>query len=275
MLPTLNLLGFHLSTFVVVMVLSYGLSFLWSVKRGVAAGLDRQDVFDGVIIGCITVMFGAKLGHLFFESPGHQLPDGSVSQSMWDLLKADPWHWARIEDPGYVWYGGALALAPVSWWFTQSRSMDRGTVADAAAPLLPFAVAFGRLGCFLGGCCYGVPTSQPWGVVFPSSAGAGSLPVHPTQLYEAALGLALLGWVLWYEPHRKVKGETLALCSLGYAAIRFSVEFLRGDAERGVHAGWGTSQIISVPVFFIALAVWAWLRKNGTPPGVAAAAPTA
>jgi phosphatidylglycerol:prolipoprotein diacylglycerol transferase len=266
MLPSLNLLGFHLSTFVVVMVAGYGLSFLWAVKRGVAAGLDRQDVFDGVIIGCITAMFGAKLGHLIFESAGHLLPDGTMSTSMWDLLKADPWHWARIEDPGYVWYGGALALAPVSWWFTTSRNMDKGAVADAGAPLLPFAVAFGRVGCFLGGCCYGIPTSEPWGIRFPAESGAGANPVHPTQLYESGLGLALLLWMLWYEPHRKVKGETLALGSMGYALIRFVVEFWRGDAERGVHSGWGTSQLISIPVFFIALGVWLWLRKNGSAP---------
>jgi phosphatidylglycerol:prolipoprotein diacylglycerol transferase len=272
MLPSITILGFKLSTFVVVMLLGYAVAFVWSVRRGVAAGLDRQDVFDGVIIGCITAVFGAKLGHLLFESPGHILPDGSTATGLWDLIKADPWHWARIEDPGYVWYGGAALIAPVAWWFTKSRGLDRGTVADAGAPILPFAVGFGRLGCFLGGCCYGVPTTQPWGITFPASTGAGALPVHPTQLYESAFGWALLAWMLWFEPRRKVKGEMLALGAAAYALERFLVEFLRGDPERGVHAGWATSQLISIPVFVAAVAVWIWLRKNGTAPGNPAAA---
>ncbi|MBI5497093.1 MAG: prolipoprotein diacylglyceryl transferase [Deltaproteobacteria bacterium] len=262
MLPSINLGGTHVSTFIIVMIVAYGVAFLWGVRRGVDAGLDRQDVFDGVIIGCITAVFGAKLGHLVFESAGHRLPDGSVSTGMVDLLRADPWHWARIEDPGYVWYGGALAMVPVALWFTRSRGLDRYVVADAGAPLLGFVVGFGRLGCFLGGCCYGVPTDVPWGITFPAASGAGPHAVHPTQLYESAFGFALLAFLHWYEPRRKVRGELLAIGAVGYAAARFTIEFWRGDAERGVHAGWGTSQIVSVPVFLIALGVWAWLRKN-------------
>jgi phosphatidylglycerol:prolipoprotein diacylglycerol transferase len=160
-----------------------------------------------------------------------------------------------------------LALVPVALWFTQSRGVDRGLAADAGAPALAWAVGLGRLGCFLGGCCFGAPTSVPWGVVFPPGSEAGPHPVHPTQLYESAFGWLLLAWMLWREPRRAFKGELLVVGAVAYSLERFITEFFRGDAERGIHAGLGTSQIISIPVFVVSVGVWVYLRKHGTPPG--------
>lgn len=272
MLPYIHLLGFKLSTFMTVMVVGYGLGFVWCYKRGLAAGLDSRDVLDGCILGGITVLFGAKIGHVLFESGGHALPDGSISTGIMDLLRADPWHWARLEDPGYVWYGGVIALAPVAWWFTGSRGIDRGAAADAGAPAFAFGVGFGRLGCFLGGCCYGAPTSVPWGVVFPAGSQAGPHPVHPTQLYESAFGWLLLAWMLWRDGSRRFKGELLCVAAVAYSLERFITEFWRGDAERGVHAGLGTSQIISIPGFLVSLGVYLYLRRHGEPPAAPPAA---
>jgi len=263
--PVLNVLGFKLPTFMTVMVLCYVGALLWSFKWAIRQGLDRQDVIDGCIIGGIVALFGAKFGHLFFEAKGHILPDGTHAAGMWELIKADPWHWARIEDPGYVWYGGALALIPAALWFTASRGVDRGAAADAGAPCIAVGVGIGRLGCFLGGCCFGSPTDVPWAVTFPSGDAARLGPVHPTQLYEAVFGLLLMGWMIWRFPRRKVRGELLAWAVPLYALERFITEFFRGDAERGVHVGMGTSQLISIPVFLIGAVVLVWLLKNGKP----------
>lgn len=267
MYPVIHLLGFKLSTFMVVMASCYVLGMWWSYRWAVRQGLNRQDVLDGCIIGAITALFGAKLGHLVFESAGHLLPDGSRAAGIWDVLKADPWHWARIEDPGYVWYGGPLLLVPVALWFTHSRGMDRGAAADAGAPTLALGVAVGRLGCFLGGCCHGHPTDVPWAVHFPHGTANALGPVHPTQLYESAVGFLLLAYVVWRFPRRKVKGELLATAAVVYALQRFITEFFRGDAERGVYSGLGTSQIISIPSFLVAVGVLAWLWRYGSPPG--------
>ncbi|MEW5855459.1 MAG: prolipoprotein diacylglyceryl transferase family protein [Myxococcota bacterium] len=264
MLPVIHFLGFKIPTFMAVMVVCYAVAFVWCVRWGIKQGIDRQDVFDGTIVGCITAVFGAKLGHVLFESTGHQLEGGHVATGILDLLKADPWHWARIEDPGYVWYGGALALVPVALWFTRSRGIDRGKAADAGAPALALGVALGRLGCFLGGCCYGRPTDVPWGVHFPHGEAAALGPVHPTQLYEAAVGVLMVLYVIWRFPRRKVEGELLATVTVVYALQRFLTEFFRGDAERGIHAGFGTSQLISIPVFVVGVGVLAWLWRHGT-----------
>lgn len=257
MLPYITLFGFKLSTFMAVMVVGYAWGLVWCFRRGVAAGIPRDDVLDGCIVGAVTALFGAKLGHVLFESKGHVLANGRVAQGMWDLLAEDPWHWARLEDAGYVWYGGVLALVPVALWFTRARGLDRGLAADAGAPALALGVGLGRLGCFLGGCCFGSPTQVPWGVVFPKGSDAGPLPVHPTQLYESVFGWALLAWMLWREPRRRFKGELLVVGAVTYSLERFVTEFFRGDAERGLLAGWGTSQIISIPVFVVGLVVWA------------------
>jgi phosphatidylglycerol:prolipoprotein diacylglycerol transferase len=265
-LPVVHVLGYRVSTFMAVMVICYVVAAVWGVRWCLRQGVDRQDTIDGAIICVIVAVFGAKLGHLVFESTGHALPGGVVATGIWDVLRADPWHWARIEDPGYVWYGGAIALAPVTWWFTTSRGMDKGLVADAGAPALALGVAVGRLGCFLGGCCYGHATDVPWAVHFPQGEAARLGSVHPTQLYESGVGFLMLAWVVWRFPRRKVKGELLAVCATVYALQRFVTEFFRGDSERGVHLGMGTSQIISIPVFLVALGVTVWLFRTGSPP---------
>src|SRR5688572_12916376 len=96
-LPVVTILGFKVSTFMAVMIISYAIALLWGFKWAVRQGLDRQDVIDGCIIGAIVAVFGAKLAHVFFESKGHVLPDGTVAQGMMELLRHDPWHWARVE----------------------------------------------------------------------------------------------------------------------------------------------------------------------------------
>jgi phosphatidylglycerol:prolipoprotein diacylglycerol transferase len=264
-LPTLSLLGTSISTFMVLMAVCYVIGFAWSVRLGIRLGIPRQDVMDGCVVGAITALFGAKLGHVLFESSGHKLANGSTAAGVWDLLKADPWHWARVEDPGYVWYGGALLLVPVALWFTASRGIDRGDAADAGAPAFALSVGLGRLACFLGGCCYGLPADIPWAVQFPVGDAALLGRVHPTQLYESVTGLGLLAYVLWRFPRRKVKGELLAVSVVVYALQRFVIEFYRGDPERGVYGSLSTSQLISVPVFVVAMLVTLWLFRNGSP----------
>lgn len=157
-------------------------------------------------------------------------------------------------------------------------------------PLAPFfdrvAVGAGltfalvRTGCFLAGCDYGLPTAHPWGGRFPPGSlaaldharrgfvprGASSLPVHPTQLYEAALGLLAAGLCAVPLARGRRDGRAFAAFLGVYAGGRFAIEFLRGDQDRGGAFGLSTGQWVSIAIVASlaigALRKWRYLNRR-------------
>ena len=143
---------------------------------------------------------------------------------------------------------GGLAGA---WLFCKQRRLSFDTLGRDLVPALPLFHAFGRVGCFLAGCCYGIPAPAGWlGVTFPASAieAPSGVPLLPVQLYEAA-GCVLLFLLLDHLTDRGWPGgRLLALYLALYAVFRFLLEFLRGDAVRGSLGPLSTSQVISLAV---------------------------
>jgi phosphatidylglycerol:prolipoprotein diacylglycerol transferase len=136
----------------------------------------------------------------------------------------------------------------------------------------------GRVGCFLNGCCYGEVTQGRCAVSFPAGSipwyhhverglitplAAGSLPVHPTQLYSALAGFGLLLLAVAYHKHRRFDGEVMTIFMVGYAATRFGVEAFRAD-EPAFLLGLTFSQVVSLAV--LASGVAAWLGLNHARP---------
>jgi phosphatidylglycerol:prolipoprotein diacylglycerol transferase len=147
---------------------------------------------------------------------------------------------------------------------------------DAVAPSIAIGTLFGRLGCFLNGCCYGDPCRLPWAVSFPEPSppwahhralglippGAmHSLPVHPTQLYAALDGFIILLLLSAFYPLRRRDGEVIGLLMVTYPITRFLIEFLRND-EGVFFAGLTISQNISVALFAAGCVYLAWLSKR-------------
>jgi phosphatidylglycerol---prolipoprotein diacylglyceryl transferase len=124
---------------------------------------------------------------------------------------------------------------------------------DSFAVPVAVAVAIGRLACFSAGCCYGTPTTLPWGVVFPT---AGPLPRHPTQLYEAAfhLSAAAVLYVLWRR--QALRGQLIKLYIIAYLVYRFATEFIRPEAKLWIGlTAYQWTALALLPVF-----VWLWER---------------
>ena len=130
---------------------------------------------------------------------------------------------------------GLLAVA-VAFWYIHRHRMPFWTTCDVFAPGIALWHVTGRLGCFAAGCCYGRPTSVALAVTFTNPLAAANvgtplgIPLHPTQLYEAAAELAILGVLLWTEPRgRPFAGRTFWGYMLLYAVSRFVIEFFRDD----------------------------------------------
>lgn len=178
---------------------------------------------------------------------------------------------------GFAWYGGVAAAVPAGILLARRRAVAPWRALDLLAPPAAAGLALGRLGCFLSGCCYGTVT--PHGVPFPAGSppwrahvqaglidahAVASLPVHPTQLYEAAAAAVLFVWLWWRRGRTRVAGEQILLLLAVYGAARFLIETLRADA-RGLWSPWGlsTSQLIAAPVVVGALLLLRARRVGG------------
>lgn len=181
---------------------------------------------------------------------------------------------------GIMAYGALIGLSVTFAWLARRRGFGVGEALDRLAPCTGLLVVFARVGCFFGGCEFGTVTSAPWAVRFPPHSAAfqqhlkaglilasdkGSLAVHPAQLYEAASGLAMIAVALILE-RKAAKGRepyapgTVFAAAAGtYAACRFFIEFVRGDAARGHFASLSTGQWLSL---FVLAGVGAFLTRS-------------
>jgi phosphatidylglycerol---prolipoprotein diacylglyceryl transferase len=130
---------------------------------------------------------------------------------------------------------------------------------DTFAVPVAVAVAIGRLACFVGGCCYGTPTSLPWGVRF---ARAGDfLSRHPTQLYEAAFHLLLAAVLFVLQQQGRLRGQLIKLYILCYLAYRFLTEFIRPEPRLLLGlTGYQWAALALAPVFVVL-----WIKDRSVP----------
>jgi phosphatidylglycerol:prolipoprotein diacylglycerol transferase len=182
---------------------------------------------------------------------------------------------------GVVAYGGFLGGLAGAIVFCRTHRLSLLTWADCVAPSLCLGLVVTRVGCFLGGCDFGRVWNGPLAVQFPGgspasvqqaslgllpSSGMESLPVHPTQLYEAAAGLTLLLLVLAVRRRQPLAGYGLAAFAMGYAVLRYLIETVRADPGRGTIGPWSTSQAIAVATFVAAAVLIYALRRKGDGP---------
>jgi len=170
---------------------------------------------------------------------------------------------------GLIYYGGFLGAGLAILVFARLRRTGVAALFDFVITAVPLAHAFGRIGCFLNGCCYGREWHGPLAVRYPPHSGpwcdqvdAGlitrfsprSAPVHPVQLYEAAANILLYLGLVWLYRRRRRDGTVLAAYLLTYPVLRFWLETLRGDPRMPV-LGLSVAQGISVGLFAVGLAL--------------------
>ncbi len=164
-----------------------------------------------------------------------------------DHYRSHPIEMLRIDRGGLVFYGGLIGGVAAVVLLARRRRTSLWPLGDFAVTALPLGHAFGRLGCFLNGCCYG-HAAPVWA---PAVNLEGALR-HPVQLYEAGFNLLLYGglWALWLRRTRPRPGLTLAVYLAGYGTGRFFLEFLRGDTPP-VAAGLSGAQLLSLALIAV------------------------
>ncbi len=202
-------------------------------------GVQPDQVSDILFYGALGAILGGRIGYALFYQPLY--------------LQDDPWMVLRVWEGGMSFHGGLLGVLGALWLWQSFRQVRWLTVIDFCAPLVPIGLFFGRIGNFINGELWGHTTTVSWGVIFPR---AGPDPRHPSQLYEAALeGLLLFAILWWFARTPRRPGQVAALFALGYAVVRFAVEFVRvPDTQLGYVAfGWLTmGQLLCVPLALLA-----------------------
>ncbi len=174
---------------------------------------------------------------------------------------------AVLGSEGFVVYGGVITGVLTIYVYCRIKKIDFLTYIDLMTTSVAINQMFGRLGCFLAGCCYGRETDSPIGVIFPEGCIApAGVRILPTQLFMAA-GDLLMFILLVILTFRKLKpGIRAAVYLFLYSVGRFIVEFFRGDLERGTVGALSTSQFIGIWIALLAIVffVYVWKKKEKT-----------
>lgn len=219
-----------------MVALGFAVATFFIYRDAGSFGLDRNKVVDINIIALVSGIAGARILYVILNS---------------SYYRHDPFQILNLSRGGLVWYGGFIAAFLALVLYARAARYDLWNILDLMAPSIALAQAFGRVGCFLNGCCYGIeaPAGWPCAVLYPGETAAR----HPAQLYSAALLFLLFVVLRRWQRRRHFTGEIfLGYCML-YAVKRFLVEFVRGDNPR-LCMGLTISQEISVLLFAAAAA---------------------
>jgi phosphatidylglycerol---prolipoprotein diacylglyceryl transferase len=235
-----------------VLVAAGFLAGLWTAsRRGLREGLPADKVFD---VGPWLIL-GALIGSRLLYVINHWRKD-FAGGSLWDII--------NIRQGGLVFFGGLIGAALAVATYLRWKRLPVWKMADVLAPSIALGAFFGRLGCLMNGCCFGRPTSLPWGICFPETHETLGLPVHPTEIYDSLLNLALYGALAWLYRHKRFDGQVFATHLIGYSLCRSFVECFRGDyaADQYVLGGHLTpAQFLGVGTFLIGGVLYWVLRR--------------
>jgi len=172
----------------------------------------------------------------------------------------------KLWEGGLVFYGGLFAAAVVALWVMKMHRLPVWKLADLISPLIALGLCFGRIGCFLAGCCYGKETSLPWAVVFrdPDSLARLNVPLHPTQRYDALNGFVLFLFLSWMEKRKTFDGQIFWLFLSLYSVTRFFIEIFRGDPRGFLFIDLlSTSQAIGILLAIFPLFMLFYMKERG------------
>lgn len=154
---------------------------------------------------------------------------------------------------GSVFYGGLIGGIVAAFIYIKKKKLPIDVFADIATIIIPLFHFFGRIGCFLVGCCYGVESHIGFTYNHSIVESANHVNRFPIQLVEATYNLGLFFLLFYIYKKNKFKGKLLGLYLILYPIARFIFEFFRGDEYRGFLFGLSTSQIISILLLFVGI----------------------
>jgi phosphatidylglycerol:prolipoprotein diacylglycerol transferase len=220
-----------------LMALGVGLGLWFLYRQGRKAGLDAPRLLDAAFYIMIVSLIGAKLILLV----------GNFSYYL-----SNPKDLLWVARSGGVFQGGLAFGVLFALWYFRRRKLPTWKIADIAAPALALGHGFGRIGCFLAGCCYGRTCDLPWAATFHDEYAHNLTglplgnPLHPVQLYEAVLNFANALFLYFLLKKKTFDGQVFPFYIMSYSVIRYVTEFFRGDHSAAAYALEGPSPLLSL-----------------------------
>jgi len=224
----------------------------WALHMArVQAGAVTPKHLDDIVIWItLGVVLGGRLGYVLFYKPTYFLEHPLEIFMMWQ--------------GGMSFHGGMLGVFFAMYLYARHHGFSFFALSDIVGASVPFGLFFGRIANFINGELWGRPSDVPWAMIFP---GAGPLPRHPSQLYEASLEgilLFLILYIAWKAGLWRRTGAMSGIFMIAYGCFRFLLEFTRQpDAHLGLF--WGSvsmGQLLSMPMILIGLYLLNWSRYS-------------
>jgi phosphatidylglycerol:prolipoprotein diacylglycerol transferase len=227
---------------------------IFAMLSVIAKGWEKKDGFTHQQTNRLLIFTVIGLGVALFSS--------YLFDAVFHYLNGEPFAFKSITFIGGL-IGGVVSFVALLWFFGKKEWKDRRKIMNTVIPGVVIAHAFGRIGCFMAGCCYGIPTDSFLGISFPYGSSHG-ISVLPTQLYEA---IFLFGLFFFLTKAKRVRGKEFSFYLLAYGTFRFLLEFLRGDNRgtifsfiEGTYADFPSpSQYLSLVL--VGLGVFLWIRN--------------
>jgi phosphatidylglycerol:prolipoprotein diacylglycerol transferase len=249
MFPELFHIGnFPINTYGVLLAAAFLVALVVASKLARRDGLPGERIYDLGLWMLLAALVGSKVLMLWTEPAYRDNP--------WQLFSLD------FLRSGGVFYGGLIGAILTGYILARRYGLPWWKTADAFAPGIALGQTIGRLGCFSAGCCWGKPTSLPWGVHFTELGNritgvpvydeqGNALHLHPTQLYEAGATLVFFFFLIWLHRRKRFSGQVILFYTVLYGTARFLIEFVRDDPRGDIAGlttltGLSTSQMISL-----------------------------
>lgn len=269
MYPILFQFGsFTISSFGVMMVIAFLLGNYLLRIDVVAEGYDAIIADDIIFRAAIGGILGAKIYYLIENIPTGQAADNingliNIIAGIFTLNGERIAFGIQNFGAGLVFMGGlAGGMAAVSWYIYR-KNLNWLKIADLAAPFLVLGHGIGRIGCFLVGDDYGIPTNLPWAIAFPNGLPPTTIAVHPTQLYEMSAYFIIFFYLRYRKRNQTFSGEIIFEYLFLGGLSRFMVEFIRTNTK--YIFGLSGAQYLSILMMVIgAYQLWKMRRLNNS-----------
>lgn len=251
---TVNGHHFRPPTYGVMLAVSFSIGYFLALRRCLKFEENPKHIENLFLICILGSIAGGRLFHVVFEEFSYYLANPAKIFAVWE--------------GGYTFYGSLLGSIGSMAVYCKIRKLDFLRILDICSEATAFGLFTGRIGCFFAGCCWGRPTTLPWGVTFSnpeSFAAVHNVALHPTQLYEAFGGFLIFLYATFRNTRHQYSGQTFFHSIALYSVLRFIIEIFRGDDYRGYVFGGliSYSQFVSVVLLPLALyGMWNYSQKT-------------
>lgn len=246
MLPTVHVFGKTIAMYGLLIIIGIFFGLTVAIIRRKKYNITSDDIIFSSCYAGLGLLIGSKLLYIITI-----IPD---IITYWEQILAKPSLLLSVISGGFVFYGGLFGALIGYYFYCKQYHINLITLLELLAPSIPLIHAFGRIGCYFAGCCYGIHYDGPFHIIFQNSIVApNNISLFPIQLVEAALNFTLSIILLLYASKKRKAGQTLGIYFICYSVIRFILEYFRGDVARGILLGVSTSQWISLALIPIGL----------------------